>query len=269
MTGQGHDRRAGQAAGRGTPATAGADPPAGASPAAVRAALATVRDPELDEPVTDLGFVAEIRVEGGEVSVRLRLPTYFCAPNFAYLMVADAYDAVSAVPGVERLTVRLDDHFAAEEINAGIAAGRGFADTFPKLADDDLAEIRRAFLRKAFLAATERVCARLLRDGHSLDDLLRVRLGDVPYPDDLDRLRRHRALLGLTTEPTAPLLVDAEGRAPSREEAAAHLRFSRTTRVSIEANGALCRGLAATRYPRPPRPRPGPRPRPDRAVRQD
>ncbi len=34
--------------------------------------------------------------------MRLRLPTYFCAPNFAFLMVADAYDAVSAVPGVPR-----------------------------------------------------------------------------------------------------------------------------------------------------------------------
>ena len=29
----------------------------------------------------------------------LRLPTFFCAPNFSFLMVADAYDAVSAVPG--------------------------------------------------------------------------------------------------------------------------------------------------------------------------
>ncbi|HVV19303.1 MAG TPA: iron-sulfur cluster assembly protein, partial [Pseudonocardiaceae bacterium] len=68
--------------------------------AAVWAALATVRDPELDEPLTDLGFVASCEVSAaGAVAVRLRLPTYFCAPNFAFLMVADAYDAVSAVPG--------------------------------------------------------------------------------------------------------------------------------------------------------------------------
>ena len=33
------------------------------------------------------------------VTVGLRLPTFFCAPNFSFLMVADAYDAVSAVPG--------------------------------------------------------------------------------------------------------------------------------------------------------------------------
>ena len=60
-----------------------------------------MRDPELDEPITSLGFVASCAVSAaGDAQVRLRLPTYFCAPNFAYLMVADAYDAVAALPGV-------------------------------------------------------------------------------------------------------------------------------------------------------------------------
>ncbi|MET0713194.1 MAG: iron-sulfur cluster assembly protein, partial [Jiangellaceae bacterium] len=54
-------------------------------------ALGTVRDPELDEPVTSLGFVTSCTVSAdGVADVRLRLPTYFCAPNFAWLMVADA-----------------------------------------------------------------------------------------------------------------------------------------------------------------------------------
>ncbi|PZG06260.1 iron-sulfur cluster assembly protein, partial [Nonomuraea aridisoli] len=81
-------------------------------------ALATVRDPELDEPITDLGFVRAAEVRDGHASVRLRLPTYFCAPNFAYLMVADACDAVRGVPGVVSADVRLEDHFASDEINA-------------------------------------------------------------------------------------------------------------------------------------------------------
>ena len=76
-------------------------------------ALETVRDPELDEPITSLGFVASCTVSAaGDAQVRLRLPTYFCAPNFAFLMVADAYDAVSAVPGVRSTEVVLEDHFA-------------------------------------------------------------------------------------------------------------------------------------------------------------
>jgi metal-sulfur cluster biosynthetic enzyme len=69
-------------------------------------ALSGVRDPELDEPVTDLGFVSDLRLEDDTVSVRLRLPTYFCAPNFAYLMVADAREAVLSVPGVRRASVK-------------------------------------------------------------------------------------------------------------------------------------------------------------------
>ena len=83
-------------------------------------ALSGVRDPELDEPVTDLGFVSDLRLEDDTVSVRLRLPTYFCAPNFAYLMVADAREAVLSVPGVRRASVMLDDHYASEELNTSV-----------------------------------------------------------------------------------------------------------------------------------------------------
>ena len=65
-----------------------------------RTALDAVIDPELDEPITDLGFVTEAVVVEGVAAVRLRLPTYFCAANFAYLMVADAHDAVGRAPGL-------------------------------------------------------------------------------------------------------------------------------------------------------------------------
>src|SRR5512146_2024233 len=94
-------------------------------------ALETVRAPELDEPITSLGFVASCAVSAaGDAQVRLRLPTYFCAPNFAYLMVADAYDAVMGVPGVQSVEVILEDHFAADQINAGVAAQAGFVKSF-------------------------------------------------------------------------------------------------------------------------------------------
>src|SRR5687768_722041 len=122
--------------------------------AAVWTALGTVLDPEIDEPITDLGFVASCTVsgDGGVVTVRLRLPTFFCAPNFSFLMVADAYDAVSAVEGVTRAEVRLEDHHAADEINRGIAAHAGFVETFAGEADAELDELRRYFLEKAVVA---------------------------------------------------------------------------------------------------------------------
>ena len=64
--------------------------------AAVLRALDAVIDPELDEPITDLGFVHTVAVSAsGDVEVHLRLPTSFCSPNFAYVMASDAKDALA------------------------------------------------------------------------------------------------------------------------------------------------------------------------------
>src|SRR3954470_18269920 len=132
---------------------------------AVLKALETVRDPELDEPITSLGFVASCTVSAdGDATVRLRLPTYFCAPNFAFLMVADAYDAVAALPGVRRTEIVLEDHFASDAINGGVAAHAGFARSFDGEAVGELHQLRVDFLRKAVMAGTDQVCRPLLKD---------------------------------------------------------------------------------------------------------
>lgn len=211
-------------------------------------ALGTVLDPELDQSVAELDFVAELRVDGSDVHVDLRLPTYFCAPNFAYLMVADAHDAVRAVDGVQRVRVRLLDHFASEEINAGVAAGSGFSDSFPGLAAGELEELRTTFLRKAHVAYQETIAQQLLRDGVPHEQLVTTRLGELPASTALERLRRRREQLGLPAGPDALLLLDEQGRAIPVENLSARLRFARTTRVSIEGNAGWCRGLLDTRY---------------------
>ena len=210
--------------------------------AAVWAALGTVRDPELDEPLTDLGFVARCEVsDAGHAVVRLRLPTYFCAPNFAFLMVADAYDAVAGVPGLTGLDIRLDDHFASDVINRGVAARQGFVASFEGEAADELDTLRRDFVRKAVLAGTDRVCRSLGRDPASLT------LGDVPPSPDLDRLRARRRELGLPAEDGDPLLLDpATGTTPA--DVKRHLAFARLTRTSMEANSGVCRGMLRARY---------------------
>ena len=76
----------------------------------VLAALSTVLDPELDEPITDLGFVRSVRIQDGNVTVHLRLPTSFCSPNFAYLMASDALDALRRVERIGQVVGQLDDH---------------------------------------------------------------------------------------------------------------------------------------------------------------
>ena len=221
------------------------------APEEVLAALDAVRDPELDEPVTSLGFVASCTVSAdGVASVRLRLPTYFCAPNFAYLMVADAFDAVSAVEGVREADVVLVDHFASDTINAGVAARSGFVRSFEGEAVDELDGLRADFVRKAVLAGTDRVCRPLLAAGATTDELAALTLGQVPATPDRERLRSRRAELGLPSGDDAPLLVDATtGEAVGAEVLPMHLARTRLTRVSVEANSGVCRGLLRERYP--------------------
>ncbi len=213
-------------------------------------ALGAVRDPELDEPVTDLGFVSSCTLAAdGTAEVRLRLPTYFCAPNFAFLMVADAYDAVSGVAGVRRTEVVLEDHFASDAINTGIAAHAGFEESFGGLAAGELDELRSEFVRKAVLAGTDRVCRPLLAAGRTSEELAGLTLGEVPASPDLDRLRARRAELGLPAGDDAALLVDAAtGEAIGVEALPLHLRRARLTRVNTEANGSVCRGMLSHRY---------------------
>jgi metal-sulfur cluster biosynthetic enzyme len=218
---------------------------------AALAALTAVRDPELDTPITTLGFVASCTVSGdGRATVRLRLPTYFCAPNFAFLMVADAYDAVTAVPGVESAEVVLEDHFASDAINAGVAAQAGFVKSFDGEAVAELGDLRAQFLRKAVMAGTDQVCRPLAAAGATPDDLLALTLGAVPASPELNRLRQRRADLGLPAGDDAPLLIDpATGGPVAAAQVPLHLRKARVTRAGIEANTSICSGMFRVRYP--------------------
>jgi metal-sulfur cluster biosynthetic enzyme len=211
--------------------------------------LGTVLDPELDEPITELDFVESCTVSADGVAVvRLRLPTFFCAPNFSFLMVADAYDAVSAVPGVVRAEVTLSDHHAADEINGGVAAQAGFVGSFAGEASAELDELRALFLTKAVLAGQDIVARPLVDAGIGPEELASTRLGSVPPSPELDRLRHRRSLLGLPHDDTAPLLIDAVGAPVPVAKVPLHLRRARLQRIGIETNGEYCKSLLQTRY---------------------
>ncbi len=219
------------------------------SRAEVLGALSGVRDPELDEPITDLAFVSEVEIEDGAVSVRLRLPTYFCAPNFAYLMVADARAAVLSVPGIREARVVLDDHYASGEINGGVNEERGFDGAFPDETESaDLEELRSIFRRKSFIARQEGLCRSLLTEGRCSEQLAEMLLGEVPPSEAFEKYLERRVELGLDVSTKAPLVVDPDGKKVPKEAVVQHLRFARTVRVSIEGNAEVCRGLLATRY---------------------
>ncbi|MFE9723256.1 iron-sulfur cluster assembly protein [Streptomyces sp. NPDC005794] len=219
---------------------------------AARAALDTVFDPELDEPITDLGFVRSVAVgSDGALTVHLRLPTSFCSPNFAYLMASDSKDALTALSWTRRVVVLLDDHHDSDLINRGLAADAGYRGTFGDEAEKDLEALRLTFRRKAHTAAMERALSVLLRENPDLteEDLHDVVLGGLPDATATAALLRRRAALGLGVAPSDPVLVDEDGRRYPPGEIPLRLRFARAVRVSIDGNAHFCRGLLRTRYP--------------------
>jgi metal-sulfur cluster biosynthetic enzyme len=213
-------------------------------------ALAEVYDPELDEPITRLGFVSSCEVSpGGDVEVVLRLPTPQCAPNFAFLMAADARAVVRRLPDVGEVTIRLEDHYTGDEINAAIGRGDGFAGAFPgETADDDLASLRELFLRKALVGRESRLCEALLTDGATPEEVAARRLKDLPDVPDAVRCAELRRRLGLESDPDSPAFVLPSGEPVAATELRRWLRTARLVRMSLEVNGGICRSLLRVRH---------------------
>lgn len=234
-------------------------------------AIADVLDPELDEPLVKLGFVDRVEVTGPDVSITFKLPTFWCSPNFAYLMAADLRKSASRVAGVRQVRVMLLDHCAEEEVTAGVNAGRSFAEAFPSetAEDEHLEELRRIFLRKGFLQRQDTLLRQMLKLG--LDEAtiaaLCVRDMRVEEPPDaavvtargqeyrLERAgqsaslyQQRRVTLGLPAAPGDPLIVDDQGKPLQVGELPQFLRRSRSIRMNIMLNTTLCKGLFQTRY---------------------
>ena len=80
-------------------------------------------------------------------------------------------------------------------------------------------------------------------------ELAVLTLGDVPQSPDRERLRARRAELGLPAGDEAPLIVDPfRGEAVDVQALPLHLRQARSTGVSLQADGGICRGLLRERY---------------------
>ena len=198
--------------------------------------LGTVYDPELDEPITTLGFVGSCVVTGaGDVSVRLRLPTPQCAPNFAFLMAADASAAVWRVDGVRSVDVVLEDHYTGAEINAAVNRGDSFSDAFPGETRGELDALRTLFQRKALVARQSRLLSEVP-----------LRLGDLQGPD-ADRCRALRLALGIDASDDAPPFVTGDG-VPVDASDVRFRRMASLTALSLDTNGGMCRDLLRVRY---------------------
>src|SRR5205814_3286293 len=154
----------------------------------VYAAIADVLDPELDEPLVKLGFIDHVQVDGPDVTVVFKLPTYWCSPNFAYLMAGDLRARIRALPGIRTARVELLDHCAEDEITTSINQGKSFADAFSGEVseDEDLEELRRTFLRKGFLMRQDRLLRQLLKAGLDEAAILALRTSDLSVDEEAD-----------------------------------------------------------------------------------
>ncbi|TWI53294.1 metal-sulfur cluster assembly factor [Halalkalibacter nanhaiisediminis] len=214
--------------------------------------LDKVYDPELDQPLTDLGFIDHVKIEQNRVEVIFRLPTYWCSPNFAYIMAEDIHTYVSELDWVKEVKVNLIDHCTSDEINKGVTNKKSFSESFENMSGGDLEALRNTFLIKAFYARQEKLIKYLLKEGVSeeaittlsLDDLMSLSLsmeGEELREKYLEKknLLHHSSDTAITTPEGENLQLDSFSD---------YLLGVKRTRLSMEFNAHYCRGLLEARY---------------------
>jgi metal-sulfur cluster biosynthetic enzyme len=223
--------------------------------ARVWACLQGVMDPELDESVVELNFIARADVDSmNHVHIEFRLPTYWCAANFSFLMADDMRQAVSALDWVEGVSVVLGEHMYADKINEGLAKGLSFQETFGAEADGSLDDLRQTFLVKAFQRRQVALLSHLAGLGHPPEIIVTLTLEELsclPVDHDGEKLVRRylerRAVVG-PSEDDALAFVDAAGAQIKADDFAIYVSRLRRVGVNAEFNGALCRGLLSVRF---------------------
>src|SRR6267143_2339044 len=84
---------------------------------AVLDALRQIQDPDLHKDIVTLGFIKDLKIEGGDVSFRIVLTTPACPVKEQ--MEGSARGLVGSLPGVTSVNVTMD---------AEVPKGRGFSD---------------------------------------------------------------------------------------------------------------------------------------------
>jgi metal-sulfur cluster biosynthetic enzyme len=92
----------------------------------VRQALRTVKDPELDLNIVDLGLVYDVGVDGDAVSVKMTLTSPGCPAG--PMITSDVYRVIRALPGVRDVDVEIvwEPYWTPERIEPKIRAMMGF-----------------------------------------------------------------------------------------------------------------------------------------------
>ena len=208
--------------------------------------LSAVTDPELDAPITEMGFLDRLDVSpAGEVEIEFRLPLSWESPGFAYLMAEGVRRAASEPSWVSRVRVALMNHGFAGRVNEAVEGERAPEAVFAELSGrDDLAELRQVQREKAFLRRQETVIRGLIAMGWSCERIAGLTLRGF---DALD----------LSDQPEAALqksryreLLRAEDLACAPQDPAFVLWSGE--RLTAEDLGGICASCAGQARPAEP-----------------
>ena len=140
----------------------------------------------------------------------------------------------------------------ADKINAGLAQGLTFQETFGAEADGDLDELRRTFLLKAFQRRQAALLAHLIEAGHDAARLVEMTLDeliDLEVDDAGARLRtRYLERRPIVADATSRAFAGVDGDPLQAETLSTYVRTLRRVDINAEFNSALCRGLLHARF---------------------
>ena len=225
----------------------------------IKNCLKTVFDPELDESIVDLGFVSNIKIKTDcSVFIELKLPTYFCSANFAWIMCYDSKKAIEKLSWVLDVEVALIDHFVMNKVNKGLKNNETFSSIFGADKANDIAKLRIKFDKKAFLNR-QYLLIQFLRKKNLLDcEIINMTLDNLTifaskfYDDEFNKnLRRYESLKDKLIKNKKNInfaFLGLDGSKIQENNLLDHLRTLRRTTGSITANSEMCKILMKERY---------------------
>lgn len=218
--------------------------------------LKLVYDPELDQSIVDLGFVQDIDIHNQDVHVTFRLPTFWCSPNFAYIMGEDIKKRVEEIGWVNTTKVNLVDHSESERVSNGVSVGRPFNEMFGEMNDGNLMKLRQQFRLKAYHARQEQLAKHLLKKGFTKETIIKIKWDGLDeYLDDnlidydlVTRYRDIRIEFNFSVSDDDIAFTDHHGKELTMETFNDYFLNSRRQRLAMEFNSHFCQGVLQARY---------------------